>query len=214
MTTTHECPICEGPAERVRERADVAFGKRTATVVVYRMRCVQCDEAFYLPDQMDVALALASAELRKAEQLLQGEEIRAVRKRLRLSQRQFEQLLGLGEKTVVRWERGIVFQNRATDLLIRLVGELPQAISLLSEWNGLSLPAGDLPRETGVSQQSKRREGSSRQSNRSRRSLADEPKVFPIESKMKDAPPTRVPVRGATDSGVPIDTTRILEAFK
>jgi DNA-binding transcriptional regulator YiaG len=39
----------------------------------------------------------------------------------------FERVLRVGPKTVVRWERGTVFQNRATDTLLRMIRDVPAA---------------------------------------------------------------------------------------
>ena len=42
-------------------------------------------------------------------------------------------------KTVVRWEKGTVFQNAATDALLRLVRDLPGAAEYLAARRGVAL---------------------------------------------------------------------------
>jgi DNA-binding transcriptional regulator YiaG len=48
-------------------------------------------------------------------------EVRRVRKRLRLTQREFAKLLGVHEITVAKWERGMQPMRNTHALLIRLV---------------------------------------------------------------------------------------------
>ncbi len=72
------------------------------------------------------------------------QEIRDVRKRLGLTQHAFEKLLGVGPKTVVRWERGTVFQNRSTDSLLRVIDVVPESAQFLARLKGVTLP--DHPR--------------------------------------------------------------------
>lgn len=60
---------------------------------------------------MDAVLRRAADQIRDEEGLLGPHEIRAIRERYRLSQADFERLLGTGPKTVTRWERGTVVQT-------------------------------------------------------------------------------------------------------
>jgi DNA-binding transcriptional regulator YiaG len=91
------------------------------------------------PEEADVLQRRASNSIREQERLLTPEEIRAVRVRLGLTQGQLETLLGTGPKTVVRWERGTVFQNGATDSLLRVVGKVPQAVHFLAQLRGVAV---------------------------------------------------------------------------
>lgn len=61
-------------------------------------------------------------------------EIRALRQRLHMTQADLERLLGVGPKTVVRWERGTVLPNAATNALLRLLDEVPEAMAWLVRW--------------------------------------------------------------------------------
>ena len=135
------CPMCAGPAVPVSMVRDIHVGSRSAEVLDEFLRCTQCEQEFYLPGQMDGSQLRASAKMREEEGLLQPHEVRAIRQGLGLSQSDFERLLGVGPKTVVRWEKGTVFQNRATDALLRVVREVPGAARLLGERNGVELRA-------------------------------------------------------------------------
>jgi HTH-type transcriptional regulator/antitoxin MqsA len=81
----------------------------------------------------------ASDAIRAEEGLLSAREIREIREELGLTQQGLERLLGVGPKTVVRWERGTVFQNRSTDSLLRVLRAFPEASGFLAERHGVVL---------------------------------------------------------------------------
>lgn len=134
------CPMCEATAAPVREEREIRLGRRRTRVVHEFYRCERCGEEFFLPEQMDAVLRRAADQIRKEEGLLGPEQIRGIRERYRISQADFERLLGTGPKTVTRWERGTVVQNRATDSLLRLVAEDPENAAKLARWHGVRLP--------------------------------------------------------------------------
>jgi HTH-type transcriptional regulator/antitoxin MqsA len=89
---------------------------------------------------MDATLRRASEAIRREEGLLMPDEIRGIRHHLGLTQEAFEKLLGVGPKTVVRWEKGTVFQNRSTDSLLRVVRAEPGAVLFLARLRAVNLP--------------------------------------------------------------------------
>lgn len=127
------CPICAGPIQAISEDREITIGNRSARVLDQFFRCRTCDEAFYAPGQMDATMKRASDAIRIREGLLLPDEIRGIRERLGLTQQAFEDLLGVGSKTAVRWEKGSVFQNKATDALLRVVGRFPEVAAFLAQ---------------------------------------------------------------------------------
>ncbi len=136
------CPLCDGRLVRIAEMRDVPIGKRVVRVLDRFARCTDCGEELYAPGQMDATQRRASDLIRKEDGLLLPEEIRAIREALGLTQHAFERLLGGGPKTVVRWERGTVCQNQATDSLLRVIRAFPAAAAFLAERHGVALPGG------------------------------------------------------------------------
>lgn len=134
------CPHCEVAAVVVKERRAVPLGQRRFEIDDEFYRCSECGEEFYTAQQADARERQAIATARAEDRLLTPDQIRAIREGLRLSQRDFELLLGVGEKTCVRWEQGRVCQNVSTDRLIRLLAADPENIRLLAAINGVSLP--------------------------------------------------------------------------
>jgi len=136
------CPICGGRVESGSAERDLRVGKRTVTLTIVAPACVECGEYFLSPNELEEIQLRASELIRKEEGLLFPQQIEGIRKKLRLSQTQFERLLGVGEKTVVRWERGTVFQNSATDNLLRVLDAVPEALAFLAKRQEVDLGEG------------------------------------------------------------------------
>ncbi len=127
------CVECEGPVPRGLYEVSVAFpGREPIAVLRDLQRCAVCGETYYAPGDMDAVHRAAADVVRKSEGLLSPEEIRELRESLQLSQAAFERLIGAGAKTVVRWERGTIFQSKVTDTLMRVLRAVPEAREYLS----------------------------------------------------------------------------------
>lgn len=134
------CPLCDSKGQLVRERRPLKMGRRSVVVDQAFYRCASCREEWFNPEQMDAIQRRAAEQVREDEDLLSPDAIKAIREDLELSQGQFEKLLGFGPKTVGRWERGTVFQNRSSDLLMRLVRDFPEVVRYLAGRHGVELP--------------------------------------------------------------------------
>jgi len=55
--------------------------------------------------------------------LLAGEDIKALRVRLGLSQDDFSELIGCGKKSLSRWENGREYPSQLVNTLLRLLNE-------------------------------------------------------------------------------------------
>ena len=97
----------------------------TLTVRAEADVCSRCGFQVLSSDQSSAyGIAVADA-YRKRHGLLTSKELKAIRKRLAMSQREFAEFLGAGVASVKRWEAGLI-QDLAMDKLIR-VGTDPQA---------------------------------------------------------------------------------------
>lgn len=141
MTATVElCPHCEVAATLVRERHAVPLGTRRVEIDDEFFRCSECAEEFYSPEQADLRQRRVIERARAEDNLLAPSQIKSIREELGLSQRLFERLLGVGEKTCVRWEQGRVCQSVATDRLVRLIAADRENVHRLAAINGVPLP--------------------------------------------------------------------------
>jgi HTH-type transcriptional regulator/antitoxin MqsA len=96
-------------------------------------RCRGCGEVYLTLEVASQVQGEAARRLRRARGLLSPDEIRAIRATLHVSQAGLERLLGTGPKTVVRWEKGTVFQSATADRLLRLLAARPELASLLAQ---------------------------------------------------------------------------------
>jgi HTH-type transcriptional regulator/antitoxin MqsA len=116
------------------------MGDRPVTFDDRFFRCSQCGEEYFNGEMMDDSLRRATGVIRAEDGLLAPSDIVALRKKYGLTQAQLERLIGAGEKTVVRWERGTVAQNKTADTLLRVLLEHPDVVAALKRQNGLSKP--------------------------------------------------------------------------
>ncbi|MDZ4178653.1 MAG: type II toxin-antitoxin system MqsA family antitoxin [Coriobacteriia bacterium] len=129
--TKTRCAIC-GERAIVASNDPVTVELRVGTYTVEGFEythCTACGEDFHPLGQSDEMRVEASRMAREEFGLLQPLEIRQLRHDLGLTQRALEDVLGVGEKTVARWERGIYPQSRTADTLMRLVWAHPELVA-------------------------------------------------------------------------------------
>jgi len=130
MTEMH-CAIC-GKDELVEKHGTFVF-EWPADVAARPSRfrdagwwvCDACGEEV-LPAEL---IARVEAERYRIEGLLGPSEVREVRTRMGLSQRDMSKLLGVGDKTYTRWELGLSVQTKSMDNLIRLADQRPEVLA-------------------------------------------------------------------------------------
>jgi len=127
------CGECGSPVEESVETIAIDLrGELVHVNGIAHGRCTGCGEVFLDVDAGDRLQREAVARLREARGLLTPAQIRDLRTSLDLSQAKFEKLLGTGPKTVVRWEKGTVFQSATADRLMRLLIAKPALADILS----------------------------------------------------------------------------------
>ena len=127
------CPQCGSAIKSSRRALQVPFRGRDVEVPdVVHGECTGCGEAYLGIDEMEQIQRAAASQMRQSQGLLQPDEIKALRASLGLSQTALERLLGVGAKTVVRWEKGTVFQSATADRLMRLLRVMPEIAGVLS----------------------------------------------------------------------------------
>ena len=90
-------------------------------------RCSNCKEEF-MPKE---ALERVQVEKHNRRGLLTMEQLKEIRKKLGYTQVEMAELLGVGKKTYLRWEKGLYLQNTSMDRYIRLIAENPENINIL-----------------------------------------------------------------------------------
>ena len=137
MTTTRTYPKrCGKCGQKTMRLATVPYTTtiehdgRAYRVEIPDLTVPQCENchAISIDDEADRQI---SAAFRREAKLLSPEEIRQGREKLGLTQKQFANLLGVGEATVSRWETGAQIQQRAMDRFLRVCLGSPAAVELL-----------------------------------------------------------------------------------
>ncbi len=98
--------------------------------------CELCGEATFTPEQDKTVSDLVKHKAREKLNLLPPEAIVDIRKRCNLTQEEMERLFGLGQKVVIRWEKGRVLQSKTADMLLRLLARNPAIIEDIRQIQG------------------------------------------------------------------------------
>lgn len=127
------CEACGGQVERMVGPVPIEF--REVTIMVdagEHDECTSCHEVYFSMDEMEDLERRAIEIARRDKGLLTPAEIRQLRTDLKLKQPDLESLVGVGPKSVTRWEKGTVFQSKSADKLMRMMWEFPSLIPLIA----------------------------------------------------------------------------------
>ena len=96
--------------------------------------CRECGFDVVLPQQKRRNEARVRDEHRRIDGLLTGQQIKAIRERLGLSQAKAARLMGGGPNAFSKYERGEVTQSVAMNQLLRVLDAVPGALGTLEGW--------------------------------------------------------------------------------
>ena len=146
-TTADLCSMCgTGRVEVVKRTAEYFDGSIRVSFVDELSKCDSCGEEFYTYEQSQAHSRALAAALRAAHKLPSPERIREVRVSLGMTQAQFEQAMGVGPKTVGRWERGTVVPGSAARGMLWLAEHHPDVfLQYARERGAVARPAAQDP---------------------------------------------------------------------
>ena len=135
MTKTRKghCFTCDCEREGAvvsKEKTVLIKGVKIKTTV-HCCVCPECGDVFYDKKLMDEDMKVGFDLYKKTVGLLTSGEIKAIRKSYGYSATKFAMVLGLGAKTITRYEGGAI-QSQEVDNLIRLAAK-PDNLALLLE---------------------------------------------------------------------------------
>jgi HTH-type transcriptional regulator / antitoxin MqsA len=93
--------------------------------------CLACGEVEFADPETARSFFERVSELQRQERNRQGAELRAIRKRLKLTQRQAAELFGGGANSFSDYERGTTRPARSTFLLLQLLDHHPELLDEL-----------------------------------------------------------------------------------
>src|SRR5690554_393503 len=137
------CPICEDGVLTLKEGVNETVHKGVKGAV--RFFYEECDACG--SEQADAHLSLKNKRLmlafrKQAEGLLTGDEVRAIREHLNLTQSVAARIFGGGPTAFSKYESDDVAQSVAMDKLLRVADAVPQAFRYLCKLAGHELPTG------------------------------------------------------------------------
>lgn len=117
----NNCPICNGILSKETRKESIQYKNKTLTIEMTGDYCEECGEGFF--DDKEQALITNRILLakRKADNLLAPENIRRIRKKAKLTQKEAQEIFGGGINAFSKYERAEVTQPQSTDLLLRLI---------------------------------------------------------------------------------------------
>lgn len=121
MRKDERCPACgSGRATPQYATSSVDYHGKKGEVRTLFKRCDECGSEFADAEVSRLNKRALLAYRKAADGLLRGDEIRALRERFHLSQKQAAQLFGGGPVAFSKYENDDVAQSEAMDKLLRL----------------------------------------------------------------------------------------------
>ena len=137
------CAVCDSEkVKKSRRKFEARYNQMPVMIENAEMyRCESCGEEFFAPEQSRELSRRIKNQVREEWGLLSPERIVEIRKNLGLSQTELEDLFGLGDKVVTRWENGRVIQGRTADVALRLLEMEPSLLPRLRKVLSRSRPS-------------------------------------------------------------------------
>jgi len=125
MTT---CPICNGTI--VQQSKEVAYNYKSHNIKVIEntSSCKRCGESFLSPKELKINQLQLTNFKRTIDNLLTTNEVKRIRKKLELTQKDASEIFGGGIRAFYKYETGENTQSKSLDILLRLIDT--QKISL------------------------------------------------------------------------------------
>jgi len=128
-----KCPAC-GAGNLVREAHDLTYSHGGRSTVI-RQRgefCKSCGEGVFTADESEQYLAAVNAFRAEVDaEPLAPSEVRRIRRKLGLTQKEAGETFGGGIRAFSQYERGITRQGKALDKLLRLLDRHPELLDEL-----------------------------------------------------------------------------------
>ena len=135
MTKSPDCPMCQTPNPWEARHSTETYrykGQQFSLSDSEYSVCRECGFDVVLPHQKRQNEARIRDEHRRIDGLLTGRQIKAIRRRLRLTQAEAARLMGGGDNAFSKYERGEVTQSVAMNQLLLLLDARPDGLGVLA----------------------------------------------------------------------------------
>ncbi|MFA4904784.1 MAG: type II toxin-antitoxin system MqsA family antitoxin [Desulfobaccales bacterium] len=144
MTANPKCPKTGALMHRSVRPMTLTYKEESITFDMPGWYCDECDESIHTGKDMRVSDRMLNRLKARSEGLLEPEEIRQIRKKLRLSQEAAGLLIGGGPRAFQKYESGDLLPSRAVSSALVLLDHDPKAIAVLKrrhETNKVPVPS-------------------------------------------------------------------------
>jgi len=117
------CPICGGVLEREDRVIVYSYKDHTKELRQSGDYCIKCKEGFLSPEDLKISQKSLADFKREVDHLLTTDEVRAIRKKLKLTQEKASSLFGGGIRAFHKYETGENAQSKPLDILLKLIVE-------------------------------------------------------------------------------------------
>jgi HTH-type transcriptional regulator/antitoxin MqsA len=131
MTANPECPKTGAPMHRGVRPMTLTYKEESITFDMPGWYCDKSDESIHTGKDMKISDRMLNRLKAKSEGLLEPEEIRHIRKKLRLSQEAAGLLIGGGPRAFQKYESGDLLPSRAVSSALVLLDHDPDALAVL-----------------------------------------------------------------------------------
>ena len=125
MTT---CPICNGTIVQQSKEVTYNYKSHNIKVIENTSSCKRCGESFLSPKELKINQLQLTNFKRTIDNLLTTNEVKRIRKKLELTQKDASEIFGGGIRAFYKYETGENTQSKSLDILLRLIDT--QKISL------------------------------------------------------------------------------------
>ena len=125
------CPETGAPMHRGVRPMTLTYKGESLTFDMPGWYCDQSEESIHTGEDMKISDRMLNLLKARSENLLAPEEIRRIRKKLRLSQAEAGRLIGGGPRAFQKYESGDLLPSRAVSSALMLLDHDPAALSVL-----------------------------------------------------------------------------------
>lgn len=141
------CEVCgEGHLSHVQDMVTAEYKGKSAQVPTLYSVCDACGSDYATATDLRANKRARIAFEKSVEGLLSGEAIRAIRRKLCLSQEQAAKMFGGGPVAFSKYEVNDVAHSASMDKLLRAADEVPEMVVWLAKRAGLAMSALPLQR--------------------------------------------------------------------
>ena len=133
MSANPSCPKTGAPMHRDMRPMTVTYKEKSISFDMPGWYCDDCEESIHTGKDMKVSDRMLNRLKARSEGLLAPEEIRRIRKKLRLSQESAGLLIGGGPRAFQKYENGDLLPSRAISSALVLLDHDPEALEVLKE---------------------------------------------------------------------------------